>query len=161
MAKIKIENAVLIVLLALVIIGFIFAASGLYKAPKAPANKETASGAGRQDKAASENRNMPGYNTKNSNSQVSIDLTPNGFSDGKLYIDASFNTHSGDLADYNLKELVGLYVDGKVIQPSSVPKLSWHHGEGTFVFDLDNQPKQFTIKIRGIPEIEERTFSWP
>lgn len=104
---------------------------------------------------------IPEFETKSSSSKVSIDLTPR-WSDSKLYVDAGFNTHSGNLRDYDLKKLAHLEYDGKSIAPSSVPDLSGHHGGGTFIFDIGgSKPDKFTIKIKGISEIEERIFNWP
>lgn len=99
--------------------------------------------------------------TKTSNGQISVDLTPLNFENGYLVVDSRFNTHSGDLAEYNLLEMVRLNANGQAIKPVEVPKLSWHHGGGNFKFKLDNLPEQFSITIKDLPDVDERKFNWP
>ena len=100
--------------------------------------------------------------TKSSDSQVSIELTPIKLVNGKLFIESRFNTHSGALEDYDLKNLVTLELNGELIKPSVVPELKWHHGSGEFVFEIgDRNISEFSIIIKGIPAIPERVFNWP
>lgn len=102
-----------------------------------------------------------GFETKTSESGVTINLMPKGFNNGKLYVDISVNTHTVNLDDYDLKSLTVLEFEGKSIKPISAPKLSGHHTSGTLIFDTGKELKAFKIKIKGFPDIEERVFEWP
>ncbi len=90
---------------------------------------------------------------------VSIELKPLGFLNGKLEVSININTHSVDLTKFNLKEIISLEYNGKIINPIEVPVLQGHHVSGKLVFNME-ETKSFTIKIKGIPDIEERVFSW-
>jgi hypothetical protein len=91
---------------------------------------------------------------------VRIDLTPLELNDKILKIEISANTHSVDLSQFNLKEITTLEYNGKSINPSSELKLSGHHSRGILVFNLDEKPDNFVIKIKGIPKTKERIFTW-
>jgi len=148
----KSENIILIALLIILVGGLGYAITGFSKANPIETQSKT--------KFIENNNQIQESNTKSSSGKVSIDLTPREYLNGKFYVDGDFNTHSGALEDYNLKELVILKFNGKELSPISVPELSWHHGSGTFIFELNNEPKEFDIIITGIPDIEERVFSW-
>lgn len=90
---------------------------------------------------------------------VSIDLTPD-YANGKLVVKISANTHSVDLSQFDLKKMTTLKYGGKTVSPSSAPSLSGHHASGILIFDLEEKMDSFTIKIEGIPLIEERIFTW-
>ncbi|MBC8500770.1 MAG: hypothetical protein ISS25_00125 [Nanoarchaeota archaeon] len=92
--------------------------------------------------------------------EVSVDLKPHEAKDGKLEVDISVNTHSVDLDQFDLKEITTLEFDGKSINPTSAMVLSGHHNSGTLVFDVGKDIDSFTIKIIGIPKVEERVFEW-
>ncbi|PIN87535.1 hypothetical protein COV12_03370 [Candidatus Woesearchaeota archaeon CG10_big_fil_rev_8_21_14_0_10_32_24] len=92
--------------------------------------------------------------------EVSVALTPKGIIKGSFVVDISANTHSVDLSQYDLSNLITLKYDHKEIYPKSAPTLSGHHAAGTIVFNLNQDIKTFTITIKGIPKIEERVFSW-
>lgn len=92
--------------------------------------------------------------------EVSIDLKPHKVSDGQLEVDISVNTHSVSLEKFNLKEITTLEFNGKSIRPVSAPSLTGHHNSGTLIFDIDEDIDSFTIKIVGIPKVEERIFEW-
>ena len=161
MDKIKTENLLLIALLVIVIAGLGFAFFGFFKNSSSTAIKAKDTQLLPEVTKPTSGSSKGLFETKSSSSKVSIDLTPSSFENGKLYVGSSFTTHSGDLADYNLKELVTLEVNGLSFKPESAPSLSQHHGEGVFVFNVGEKPEKFTIKIKGIPEIGERVFSWP
>ena len=92
--------------------------------------------------------------------EVSIALKPNKVNEGKLVVSISANTHSVDLTPFDLKELTTLEFDDKKIKPLSAPKLSGHHASGELVFEVGKEITAFTIKIKGIPKVEERVFEW-
>ena len=91
---------------------------------------------------------------------VSIELTPIGFENGKLSVSLSVNTHSVSLEKFDLKEITELQYEGKTVKPISAPKLAGHHNSGTLVFDAGSEPKSFKIIIKGIPKVQERVFEW-
>ncbi|MAG38880.1 hypothetical protein CMO90_02220 [Candidatus Woesearchaeota archaeon] len=92
--------------------------------------------------------------------EVSVDLKPHNVKDGTLKVDISVNTHSVNLEQFNLNEITILEFDDKVIKPISAPSLSGHHNSGTLVFNIGKNIEKFTIKITGIPKVEERIFNW-
>ena len=98
--------------------------------------------------------------TKTSEGEVTVDLTPKEFNGGKFYVNIGVNTHSVDLNGFDLKELVKLDVNGEVIKPISAPELNGHHNSGTLVFEVEDKPKNFVIKIKGLPDTNERIFEW-
>ena len=98
--------------------------------------------------------------TKSSQGTVSIDLTPHKVSNGNLVVDIAVNTHSGDLSEFDLLQLVTLEFDGTTIKPKSAPQLQGHHSSGELVFDVKEDISNFKIIIKDIPDIEERVFEW-
>ena len=95
-----------------------------------------------------------------SSGEVAVDLKPHKVSNGQLQVDIGVNTHSVSLEGFDLKEITTLEFSGKTIKPTSVPRLSGHHNSGTLVFDVGENIESFTIKIIGIPKVEERVFTW-
>lgn len=91
---------------------------------------------------------------------VLIELTPHKVDKRRLEVDISVNTHSVDLSQFDLKQITTLKYKDKSIKPSLVPSLNGHHSSGTLVFDVDEDIDIFTIIIVGIPNVEERIFSW-
>ena len=99
--------------------------------------------------------------TKTSDGEVTIDLTPKKFENGKFYVEIDANTHTfNGLSDIDLGEVVTLEVDGDAINPSSAPAFGGHHNSGTLIFDVSYEPKEFTITIKDIPDVETRVFTW-
>ena len=96
------------------------------------------------------------------NGDVEVSLTP--FLQGDdLIVASTFNTHSVELSEFNLRQAASLKLGAKVLRPSSVFPLTGHHSSGQIVFKgegLDNTINTFTITIIGIPTIPERVFSW-
>jgi len=45
--------------------------------------------------------------------------------------------------------------------PTVADSLNGHHARGRVVFPLDKEPAQFTIEIRGVPDVDLRTLQWP
>ncbi|PIN77954.1 hypothetical protein COV14_04860 [Candidatus Woesearchaeota archaeon CG10_big_fil_rev_8_21_14_0_10_33_12] len=100
------------------------------------------------------------FATKTSNGEVTIDLTPKGVISGNAVFSIDLNTHSIDMAQYDLKEITTLIINGQEYKPISAPALSGHHISGELVFAVDNLSESFTIIITGIPDVEEREFVW-
>lgn len=101
-----------------------------------------------------------GYETRISSGLVTIELTPVEFSDEKMYVNSKFDTHAGELGDYDLAKLVKMEYNGKSINPSSAEKLSGHHSTSMMTFDTGKKPKSFRIVIKGIPDVPERVMEW-
>ncbi len=95
-----------------------------------------------------------------SSGEVAVDLKPHKVRNGQLQVDIGVNTHSVSLEGFDLKEITTLEFDGRSIKPISAPLLSGHHNSGTLIFDVGEEIESFTIKIIGIPKIEERVFTW-
>src|SRR3989344_6768574 len=77
------------------------------------------------------------------NEDVQIDLTPYE-SGNQLTLKLTANTHSVDLSQFNLKEMVTLEAEGETYKPSSSPSLSGHHASGNLMFST-KVPKNFKI----------------
>lgn len=95
-----------------------------------------------------------------SSGDVSIELTPHEVSNGQLEVDIAVNTHSVDLTEFDLIQITTLEFEEKIIKPISGPQLKGHHSSGTMVFNVENSLESFTIKISGIPKVDERVFTW-
>jgi hypothetical protein len=91
---------------------------------------------------------------------VIIELIPSSYNNGKLTINVSMNTHSISLGDYDLAKLTVLEYKGKTYKPVKVKSGGGHHAYGRIVFELDVEPKGYTITITGIPKAENRVFKW-
>ncbi len=91
---------------------------------------------------------------------VSIDLTPQKIEQGKLYVSLAANTHTVDLSGFNLKQIISLSFDDKVIKPREAPTLSGHHANGMLVFNVGKPLTSFTITIEGIPQQQKRVYQW-
>ena len=87
------------------------------------------------------------YETKTSQGEVTIDLTPVKFENGWLYLDIEVNTHTTDLDKFDLTQIAFLEFDGKQIKPLSVSRLSGHHTSGEIVFDLGQEITNFKIRV--------------
>ena len=94
-----------------------------------------------------------------SEGDVAIELAPIEIKDNQLYISISANTHSVDLSQFNLKDIINLEYNNYNLKPISVPELSGHHSSGELIFNVSDIDK-FTIKINSIPKIEQRVFRW-
>lgn len=104
------------------------------------------------------------YETKSTGTtesgDVFIELTPLNIKDSKLNVKIDVNTHTVELAEFDLKQLTTLEYNNKFIKPIEVPKLKGHHSSGVLVFDVENNIKDFTIKIKDIPITGDRIFEW-
>ncbi|MBI2650870.1 hypothetical protein HYX01_00155 [Candidatus Woesearchaeota archaeon] len=156
------ENYFLIAILIIAVAGLAFASIGFFKKTDAVSESKSAvnSNSGNENLNKNSNNEGMGYETKSSESDVTIDLTPKKFENGKLYIDISVNTHTVDLEQFDLTKIVKLEYDKTSLFPESAPKLSGHHNSGTLIFNAQKEIKKFKIIIKGIPGIEERQFEW-
>lgn len=108
-----------------------------------------------QDKTISNN-----YETKVSQGEVTIDITPQEYMNNRMYFQIGLNTHTVDLAEYSLKEHITLIYDGKTEKPEEAPELTGHHNNGILAFKTEYEPKDYIIKINGIPDAQERMLEW-
>ncbi|MBI2108097.1 hypothetical protein HYU10_04335 [Candidatus Woesearchaeota archaeon] len=145
------EKYLLIGILAIAVISLAFTAFNIFGGNQ-PAQPNSADA---QNSAKSQ------YQTKTSEGEVTIDITPKGLNNGNMIFDISFNTHTVDLTQFDLKKLVVLEADGRQIAPSSAPSLSGHHNSGELAFNTGKDLNRFKIKINEIPDVKERVLEWP
>jgi hypothetical protein len=100
------------------------------------------------------------YETRTSQGDVSFRLTPRR-SSGRLIVDIQADTHTGDLADLNLRDVVRLHVGEQAYDPAEATRLAGHHSEASVTFDVSELPEHFSIKISGVRDVETLTFEWP
>lgn len=83
------------------------------------------------------------------NGAVTLTLSPKGYSDGSFYVDISLNTHSVELSQFNLKEILSLEYNGQSLKPISTPELNGHHSSGNLIFKVDKKPVNYKFKVEG------------
>jgi hypothetical protein len=88
-----------------------------------------------------------------------IELAPE-LGNNSIVLKFRINTHSVRLSGFNLKEITTLEYGGAVFKPVSASRIGGHHASGTIKFRLDAEADGFTVKIRSIPAIEERVYTW-
>lgn len=105
---------------------------------------------------------LPGaYPTRSSRGDISFDLTPRLTGDDQLVVNVRANTHSGDLADLDLKTLVSLQAEGRTHHPIAATGLRGHHAAGSVTFALDARPERFAITMATVRGMGEQRFEWP
>lgn len=97
---------------------------------------------------------------------VEISLAPS-LQGEQLAVTTTFNTHSVDLSQYDLRQLVSLELSiesdnsaGEIIRPLKAFSLSGHHSSGQIIFNMGALADSFTITITGIPALPERKYTW-
>ena len=111
--------------------------------------------------AGKEISSMPAISTGGLGSDdMTMEITPVRYSDGRLEVKYYANTHSVSLGQYDLMELCTLEVDGKIYKPVKADRMSGHHAGGRIVFEVPERPDQFRIVIRDIPQVKERSYDW-
>ncbi len=130
--------------------------------------KNTGSGVGMTAEArAKEHQKQTGtliFDSKSTGStgygDALIELTPRLRDKNSLVVNFRINTHSVSLRRYDLKEITTLEYGGKVIKPVKASRIGGHHSSGTIQFDTGGVVSSFTIRIKGLPKIEERVYEW-
>lgn len=89
-----------------------------------------------------------------------IELTPQVTGNNKLVVDFSVETHSVNLDLFNLKDITTLEYGGKVLKPVSAGRLGGHHSSGKIIFDVGEDIGNFKIRIKGVPEVQDRVYVW-
>lgn len=144
---------VAVLMAALVAGGFLFFRAGVPKPESTGPPPKNPDGPGQRFEKISSGSTNSG--------DVSVELTPHAsLEGGKMVVDISVNTHSVDLTRFDLRGLTLLEYGAASLRPVSALKLEGHHNSGTLVFETGTMPKEFTIRIRGIPAVEERVFTW-
>ena len=146
----KTKNMLLAGLLILVVGGLAYAAFGFF-----------GWNLGKNANPEGENLGLKAISTGTTGEgDVSIELTPLSFDNGRLIVAFAANTHSVALDNFDLKQITTLEYADKIIKPSSAPSMSGHHVTGQLAFDVGDAMNGFTIKIYGIPKAEKRIFEW-
>ena len=92
--------------------------------------------------------------------EVRLSLAPR-WSDGRFVLLLAANADSVDLSQIDLQQAVRLVVNGSTVAPVSADSLKGHHSRARIVFPLATAPQQFTIEIRGVPDVNLRVMHWP
>ena len=104
---------------------------------------------------------MPGITTGGLGSgDMTLDIKPVRFRNGRLEVKYSANTHSVNLGNYDLMELSTMEADGKVYRAVQADPMRGHHAKGKIVFEVSEQPDHFRIVIHDIPHVMERSYEW-
>jgi hypothetical protein len=98
---------------------------------------------------------------KSSQGEVSFDLTPRSAPGGGLEVALRVNTHSGDLSQIDLRNVVALEAEGRTYKPVEASTLQGHHATGTVRFAVDDFPDRFVITISGVRGMPAQRFEWP
>jgi len=150
------ENYIIYGLLGLVILVLIFAVYGFLKTTGAPDKSNSINNEGEDTSKTFESINSGSTDS----GDVSIELTPYEMNKKQLKVRIAANTHSVDLSGFDLKQITFLEYNGQTIKPISAPSLQGHHSNGELIFNIEKELSSFTIKIKGIPKVEERVFTW-
>ncbi len=98
---------------------------------------------------------------RSNDGEVQFTLTPRDVSGGRFRVDIAVNTHSGNLAELDLRTATELRTGGQTLQPVEAPALRGHHARGRLEFALEQVPESFEIVIRGVRHMGDLTFRWP
>jgi len=101
------------------------------------------------------------FETRRSTGDVSFEVTPRAPADGRFIFDVRADTHSGDLAELDLRRIVTLEAGGKTLRPTSATSLNGHHASGSVTFEMAAAPDRFTLKMTGVREMDPIEFTWP
>lgn len=93
-----------------------------------------------------------------SEGDVTVDVQLLSKEKGQILFSIALNTHSVDLSQFDLQELITLEYGSNILKPVSVPKLSGHHASGTVRFEATGQAPNFIVRVQGIPQEMEREF---
>lgn len=100
------------------------------------------------------------YKAQTSAGQVSLEARPE-WRGGRLVVSLSANTHSVNLSTVDLAQSVRLVIGDQEFAPAEAGSLSGHHARATLVFQISAQPEAFQLRIRDVPDVEERVLEWP
>ncbi len=92
-----------------------------------------------------------------------IELTPGPVYNNLLAVNFSINSHSVSLNRFDLKEITVLEHEEHVFKPVEASRIGGHHSSGVIVFDVGDKignKDGFRIRLRGIPNVQERVYEW-
>ncbi len=92
-----------------------------------------------------------------------IELTPGPVDKNLLAVNFSINSHSVNLSGFDLKEITVLEHEEHVFKPVKASRIGGHHSSGVIVFDVGDKVGNkdgFKIRLRGIPDVQERVYEW-
>lgn len=110
--------------------------------------------------ALAQGSSAPSYQAQVSTGQVALEARPE-WRDGRMAVALSANTHSVDLSTVDLAESVRLLVGATEYAPVEAGSLSGHHARTELVFEVPERPAAFALRIRGVPDVDERLLEWP
>jgi hypothetical protein len=94
---------------------------------------------------------------------VVIELTPQPVDKNLLAVNFSINSHSVSLSRFDLKDITVLEHEEHVFKPVKASRIGGHHSSGVIVFDVGDKVGNkdgFRIRLRGIPDVQERVYEW-
>ena len=92
-----------------------------------------------------------------------IELTPGPVYNNLLAVNFSINSHSVNLSGFDLKEITVLEHEEHVFKPVKASRMEGHHSSGIIVFEVGDKignKDGFKIRLRGIPDVQERVYEW-
>lgn len=101
------------------------------------------------------------YETKSTQGVIAFDLTPREPAEGRFTVDIRANTHSGDLADLDLRKVAALEAAGRTYRPVEATSLSGHHSAGSITFEIQHVPEHFAVTLTGVRNMGTLRFEWP
>lgn len=101
------------------------------------------------------------YQTRSSEGDISFRFTPQAWTSGRLVFDVLADTHSGDLAEVRLRDVVKLQVGSQVYLPVEATSLAGHHAEGSVTFEVAEAPTRFAVTVTGVRSMSALSFDWP
>ena len=90
---------------------------------------------------------------------VKLQLEPHSFENGVFRVKFFANTHSINLGDYDLMELMHLEFENVGYRPVSMDRMRGHHAGGEIRFRGPDVPEHFQIIVRGLPNMENRVLN--
>lgn len=101
------------------------------------------------------------FSAKSSAGEVMFEAVPKGIEAGVLVFDLRVTTHSGNLADLDLRKTATLRFGDQTIQPVSSPSLRGHHNSVQLSFPVKTIPDSFRLVFHGVRSMDDMTLQWP
>jgi hypothetical protein len=88
-----------------------------------------------------------------------VELTPK-IDKNQLIVKFKINTHSVRLNSLDMKAITTLEYRDKALKPDKASRVGGHHASGKIIFNVEEDIDSFKIRIKGIPNIEDRVYEW-
>jgi hypothetical protein len=88
-----------------------------------------------------------------------VELTPK-LDKKRLVVEFNINTHSVRLKSLDMKEITTLEYRDKALKPDTASRIGGHHASGKIIFNIEEDIDSFIIRIKGIPNVEDRVYEW-